>query len=340
MSNKPSLKIYHRTIELSSRKEWTTALYEIPSFPTHNWDYCHAMELNSGFRTRLHVFETCPKERCVIPLCERQKEQNKLDLVTPYGFGGFIGTQNLLTSPALKKAFFDYCLSQGYVTAYIQQHPLFPLSTTIWGQHLETNHELYQLDLTNELNELWKNMSKGHKYALKKTMHDADCHVELDQGILKANFKKLYLETLERTRASAVYSFPEKSLDILLNSPNSLLLGIRDKKAVQAISLFLYTSVSGEYFLNATTEIGRNYSRHLIWLAIKKFKEMNIRSLNLGGGIKKGDSLADFKRRFGGYTLLAQTLKIIFFQQTFQDLCERYCGNDFSSAVYFPPYWQ
>jgi hypothetical protein len=333
--------ISYKTITLDSPEEWTISLNEIPFSPAHKWDYCHAMRLSSNLDTYLLVFERkTRKERCVIPLSVRKKEHDKIDLVSPYGFGGFAGSPELLASAALKKAFFDYCLSHGVITAYIQQHPSSPLPTSIWGQHTETTHEIYQLDLTTEIDILWKNMSKGHKYALKKSKIGVDCHIEHNHSKLKERFKELYPQTLKRTKASAVYHFPEKTLDILLNSPNSLLLGIKDSKEIQAISLFLYTEKAGEYFLNATTEIGRNYSRHLVWLAMKKFIEMNIRTLNLGGGVTKNDSLADFKKRFGGHCFPGQTLKIIFSQQVFHELCSKYCKETPYPPTYFPPYWQ
>ena len=64
----------------------------------------------------------------------------------------------------------------------------------------------------------------------------------------------------------------------------------------------------------------------------------NVRSLNLGGGIKTGDCLDDFKRRFGGSSVTGQALKIVFSPECYRDLCMRYnvesCGTG-----YFPPYW-
>jgi hypothetical protein len=186
---------------------------------------------------------------------------------------------------------------------------------------------------------LWSAMSKTHRYEIKRFEREKAPRLTFDRALLALAVKSLYRETLTRVDAADVYNFPDDTLDILMDSSRALLIGVEDGEGIQAVSIFLYNEFIAEYFLNATTLQGRKYSRKILWQAIETLKNMEVASLNLGGGVKPGDSLDDFKRRFGGKALSGQALKIIFNQDAYNALSEKYCGPNHKVAVYFPPYW-
>ena len=327
----------HKRIGLESPEKWSDALKGISHSFYHEWVYCKAVSLSSGLETYLHVFEGA-EGKAVIVLSERQKLDGFVDLVSPYGFGGFSGDASLLESESLKTAFFDFGISMGYVTAYVMQHPLFRPASDVWDGAVCSQHVLYEIDLRNSAEGIWNRMCKTHRYEIRKLLGNKRIRFLTDRRILSPAFKRLYKETLGRVMASSVYYFCDLTLDSLINVENTILLGVEDDAGIQAVSLFLYTGDSAEYFLNATTVSGRKYSRLLLWKAMETLISFNVRSLNLGGGIKTGDCLDDFKRRFGGSSVTGQALKIVFSPECYRDLCMRYnvesCGTG-----YFPPYW-
>lgn len=329
----------HTKVELKSRSEWMNSLQGIRSSPFHSWSYCSAMSISSGLPISLHVFEENNK-KCVIPLCTREKKKGFFDLVSPYGFGGWAGHDGMLSSKYLKQVFWDFCVSNGYVTAYIMQHPLFPLNRRVWKDQIQENHNLHILDLALEQDRLWTRLRKGHRYDLKKVEREKSSQMVTDPDELIPALKRLYSKTLERVNASSVYNFSDDALKKIIDSQNSLLIGWKDKLGIQAVSLFLISNSGniGEYFLNASTITGRKYSKSLLWNAVGLLKKSGVRFFNLGGGVKPGDSLDEFKKGFGGNIMPTQTLKIIFSIEKYRELCNLYCHPK-GMTNYFPPYW-
>lgn len=328
----------HVRIELDSPSEWEMALQGVEHSFCHRWEYCNAMSISFGLNTCLHVFED-ESGKATVALSERQKETGIPDLVSPYGFGGFAGDLDFLRSKKFRDAFIDFGLSDGYATAYILQNPLLKLPKFYWKNYLDCSHLVYKIDLTMDIASLWSAMSKTHRYEIKRFERENATISIFDRSLLAPAVKSLYGETLRRVNASDVYYFSDDTLDILMDSSKALLIGVKDEKGIQAVSIFLHTQFAAEYFLNATTLQGRKYSRKILWRAIETLKDMEVASLNLGGGVKPGDSLDDFKRRFGGKALDGQALKIIFNQGVYNALSEKYCGGNNQAAGYFPPYW-
>jgi hypothetical protein len=315
-------------IKLDSSSEWERALQGIEHSFCHRWEYCNAMSISSGLNTCLHVFED-QTGKATVALSERQKEIGISDLVSPYGFGGFAGDLDFV----LSKKF------SGYATAYILQNPLLKLPKFYWEDYLDSSHLVYKIDLTMDIASLWSAMSKTHRYEIKRFEREKAPRIIFDRSLLAPAVKSLYRETLIRVDAADVYNFPDDTLDILMDSSRALLIGVEDGEGIQAVSIFLHNEFIAEYFLNATTFQGRKYSRKILWQAIETLKNLEVASLNLGGGVKPGDSLDDFKRRFGGKASDGQALKIIFNQDAYNTLSEKYCGANPKAAGYFPPYW-
>jgi hypothetical protein len=324
-------------IKLDSPSEWEKALQGIEHSFCHCWEYCNAMSISSGLNTCLHVFGD-QTGKATVALSERQKEIGISDLVSPYGFGGFAGDLDFVLSKKFS-AFIDFGMSHGYATAYILQNPLLKLPKFYWKDYLDCSHLVYEIDLTMDIASLWSAMSKTHRYEIKRFEREKASRIIFDRSVLALAVKSLYRETLRRVDAADVYNFPDDTLDILMDSSKAQLIGVEDTQGIQAVSIFLHTEFAAEYFLNATTLKGRKYSRKILWQAIETLKNMEVARLNLGGGVKPGDTLDDFKRRFGGKALDGQALKIIFNRDVYNTLSEKYFGGSYQAEGYFPPYW-
>jgi hypothetical protein len=60
--------------------------------------------------------------------------------------------------------------------------------------------------------------------------------------------------------------------------------------------------------------------------------------LNLGGGIRPGDGVAQFKQRFGPKTLPLRSIKQVYQPETFSRLCGEVKADPNGRHDYFPPY--
>ncbi len=105
---------------------------------------------------------------------------------------------------------------------------------------------------------------------------------------------------------------------------------------LQAVVLCLYSTDIADYFINASTKQGRNYTRILLWAAVRELKRRGVRYLNFGGGVRDGDALEAFKRRFGGISLNVPVLKQVYEREQFMALCRQAGATE--RRDHFPPY--
>jgi hypothetical protein len=59
---------------------------------------------------------------------------------------------------------------------------------------------------------------------------------------------------------------------------------------------------------------------------------------NLGGGMTPGDSLADFKARFGATPLPMRAVKAVYDPPAYEDLCRRHGADPGDRDGFFPAY--
>ena len=111
----------HKLISLDSSIEWKEALLGIEHAFAHTWENCYAMQLTTGFRTSLYCLEA-DNVRIVCPIAERIFEKH-VDIVTPYGFSGFAGTDDY---PEFREQWSSFVESRRVTSAgYIALNPAF-----------------------------------------------------------------------------------------------------------------------------------------------------------------------------------------------------------------------
>ncbi len=329
----------NRLIDISQRSEWVQALKAVPHAHAHTWEYCAAMAESSHLPTLLYVAQQ-PAGRLVCSLSVRSKEEGCRELVSPYGFGGMASDCRGEPLHDLAQAWKDFARQSGFVSAYVMQHPAFSLDTETWDADLHAHHLLFMVDLTDDIDGIWEKMRKGYRYDIRRCESDPGVRLVTDHEALASALVDLYPQTVQRVGASEVYRFSTSTLRRLAQAPGCLLLGIETASGIEAVAMFLHTPYTADYFLNATTPEGRQHTRLLVWSAIKALKQLRVPGLNLGGGVRDDDTLAQFKRRFGGRTVRGQALKQIFDRDKYSCLCRRYCAAGHDQTGFFPPYWR
>lgn len=328
----------HFLIPTDDENNWKRAVKGIRHPFTHQWEYGRAMERSSGLKTFLYVGKDGSRSAICL-LSVREKEGGVRELVSPYGFGGIVSDFTPEKLEALRSEWVGFCGNAGFVTAYIMQHPLFPLDTVSWQGLIEDYHVLYLLDLRHRVEDLWARMGNTHRYEIRRLEGNHAAKVVTDKTRLTTALKTLYPETMGRVRASSVYFSLESSLDQLTKTAGALLIGVETADGVQNVSLFLHTSCVAEYFLSASSAEGRKYSRQVLWSAVILLKDLGVEWMNMGGGVKPGDTLDQFKRRFGGVAVNGQVVKVVFNQERYNSLCNKYCVGYEGRTSFFPPYW-
>ena len=138
--------------------------------------------------------------------------------------------------------------------------------------------------------------------------------------------------------ASTAYQFVPETFIEMVKNDNVLLAGTFGENGVNAVIMFAYTPYIGEYILNVSLPDGQQNSVALLWYGICQLKRRNVRWLNLGGGIKPGDGVAQFKKRFGGEVFRLSSVKQIYDDDSYRSLCKSVNADPADITGYFPSY--
>lgn len=321
-----------RWIALSETRQWQQALAGLPHAAAHTHAYCLALSRSSRLETRLLASEDS-SGRVACPLSVRAIEPDLPELVSPYGFGGFVGTGDV---PALVRKCNAFCRGEGFVTGYIQQHPVVGPEFDSVDAHRHAS--VFALDLTAGTEQLLANMDQSHRYELRRALRDGPA-LETDPVELKAALRTIYPPMVDAKGAASVYRFCDKTLDAFAGCDGSFIVGAARSGKVVAVALFLATPWVAEYFIQAFLPEGRADTRRLIWAAVEHYKARGIPVLHLGGGIRARDSLESFKRRFGGRRVDSMVLKQIYDRERFEALSRRH-ATPATTEGFFPAYWK
>lgn len=323
------IEVKHELIPLTAPSRWHEVLRDIPHSFGHTWESCYAMSLTTGYPTFLYHFQD-KETRIACPIAEREYNGH-IDIVTPYGFSGFVGNTDYHNFQNEWKTFAQ---SKGYVCGYIGLNPLFENASYVDKHEVFENSDLYILNLELEMHQLVANLSINRKRQLKR-YEDQKQHIHHNERELNEFFLSNYTPFFNQKQHASVYDLTQETLLTLTESENVFLNGIYEGKELKAVSMYGFTPYCAEYLFTISFE--RDLTFPLIWNAIGYLKSIGVPRLNLGGGVKKGDSIAAFKERFGSIKLPLKCLKQVYNHAVYETLNEQ-ANADVSIDGYFPAY--
>jgi hypothetical protein len=320
-----------RLIPLEARADWEAALAGVPHGFAHTWESCNALAESSRYSTYLYTFEDTGI-RIVCPIAERPA-QGFVDLVTPYGFSGFVGTGDY---PGFADHWSRFAHSKGYVCAYLALNPVLT-NRTYFAGIAKRHRTVYVLDLSLGEAELFARLSKKRRWQLRKAARNPSAFVR-DRERLTRFFVRVYPDFMERRGAADVYRVSSKSLAALCESPQVVMVGAEQDQKVVAVSLFGWTKDCGDFLYNVSLPDAERYSAALIWEGVQDLIARDVPVLNLGGGVVEGDSLAQFKERFRGEPRSLENVQQIYRQDVYDELCRAAGVRAEDRTAYFPAY--
>ena len=282
---------------------------------------------------------------------EQFKDFKYYDLTTPYGYGGPLIITKTGNKEKINKSlrdFFEdyknYALKNNYVCEFIRFHPVFE-NQRFFNDIFDVEYlnDVVIVDLSKDLEEIWKDIKRGHKYNIKKSVKEG-CKIKIINKPSTGNiedFINLYYETMDKNKASKKYYFSIEFLNDHFNLLKSILIEVKYKNIVIGTSMFILGGKIIHYHLSgAAYGLKSLYPSDLIlWEAIKWAKENDFELLHLGGGRGKNDTLFEFKKGFSNNIIPFYSGKKIFDLKTYQALLTI---NPISATSnnYFPAYRQ
>jgi len=276
------------------------------------------------------------------------KDFKYYDLTTPYGYGGplIVTKAKDKINGSLKEFFAEYenfALKNDYISEFIRFHPLLG-NWEFFNKFFDVKYsnDVVIVDLSKELNEIWENIKKGHKYNIKKSMREG-CEVEITTDVSPKkieNFIEIYYLTMNKNKAPKKYYFSKEFISDHFNLLNVILIEVKYKNEVIGTSIFICGDKMIHYHLSgATYDFKGLYPSDItLWEAIKWAKKNGFKYLHLGGGLGRNDSLFEFKRSFSKIASPFYIGRKIFNMEIYQRLL--ILNPESSSSDYFPAYRQ
>jgi hypothetical protein len=328
-----------RLIPLADAAAWRGALSGVPHAFAHTRESCQAMRLTSGWETFLYAFES-DGVRIVCPLAERteRRDGEAVDVVTPFGFSGFVGDGD---HPGFAARWRAFAAARGYVCGYIGLNPLLQNPTHFDAGEAQAANEVFALDLTLTEEELFARLSENRKREVRRfarVVAGEGGGLVFDRARLLDFFLANYIEFFRERGASPAYLFSRATLEHLFGLEEVLAVGVERGGAVDAVSLFAHTPYAADFLFNVSRPEGQRWSAALLWHAVQWYRALGVPALCLGGGIRPGDGVARFKERFGARRLPLLGLKQVYRPEIYERLCRRAGVDSDPRTGYFPPY--
>jgi len=257
---------------------------------------------------------------------------NLYDITSVYGYPGIVTTVKSHDTNAhefrqnFQTEFLNTLNKLSVVSFFSRCNPLFPNTWLLNGlaEVLPLSNTI-AIDLNSSEEDQLKNMSKGHRYDIRKA-RKAGVVVKQDSGFQYLDdFIKIYNETMLRNQASKKYFFSKQyyiELIEKLNDNLELYFACIEGKPVSA-SIFLINNGIIQYHLSGTpTEFLNLNGAKLILDEVRQWgKKKNFSWLHLGGGVGSSeDSLFRFKAGFSKTRLPFEVTRLVVDKEAYMEL--------------------
>lgn len=274
-------------------------------------------------------------------------EKKYYDLISPYGYGGFLGHISNYSNMVMEYS--EFCRSHGYISEFFR-FELFSDYFNYYSGYVETRTHNVVRDLTMPLDEMWmdfkqsvrKNVKRANKNGLEIIIDENDEYLE--------DFLTIYYSTMERTEAKQDYFFSKKFFQTVNQMKNNhCYFHVKEPENGKIISteLVLYGSENSYSYLGGTI---REYfslrpNDFLKFEIIKWAKDKGLKTFVFGGGYGSDDGIFQYKSHFAPNGIVDFYIgKQVWNVKKYDELCRirgiESHSKSIEKAGFFPEYRQ
>jgi hypothetical protein len=265
----------------------------------------------------------------VCPLTERDFDGH-VDVVTPYGFGGLAASGD---RRGFRDDWNEFAGSRGWVCGYLALSPQFGDAGGFPAEEVHAHTSVYLMDLRGSEDDVRARLSQNRRRQLRD---GPGCDLVEDRDELTAFLLATYADFFARREAGAATNLSRETMAAIAALDDVAMVGARGD-SLESVALFGHTPHGADYLFNVSVPGGERHAVHLIWWAVQRLRAIGVEWLNLGGGVRPGDDLAEFKRRFGAAELPLVSLRQVYRPDVYEELC-RTAGVTSARDGWFPPY--
>ncbi|WLR50651.1 GNAT family N-acetyltransferase [Bacillus tianshenii] len=346
-------------ISINEAKKWDEIVKSFRNFDVYYLSgYTKAFHIHGDGEPLLFYYEDqCIRAINVVMKRDIERDENFLgeipqrsyfDLVTPYGYGGFLieGDTSASSLQSLKEAYHSYCRSNGIISEFVRFHPILKND-----QNAASLYDVLQVGKTISIDldcpeQIWNELTGKNRNVIRKAKK---LGVEIYWGRnpeLFDQFIDLYNATMDKDNADDYYYFGEEFYHSVLEDLkyHSYLFYAMFQGEIIAMSIILACNQQLHYHLSASDREYQSYAATnlLLYEAACWGAENGYTTFHLGGGLGgKEDSLYKFKKAFNKHS--ANTFSIgrkVFDEQKYTELMGiRSADDEFDlETTFFPQY--
>ncbi|WP_455438281.1 GNAT family N-acetyltransferase [Hungatella hathewayi] len=341
-----------RTINISSTEEWDGIVRSFKNYDVYSLSgYVKAFQIHGDGIPLLFYFESKDLRAFNVVMKRdvaddlffigKLKKNKWFDLITPYGYGGWLIEGNGDTSK-LDSVYSKICVEQNIVCEFVRYHP-------VWNNASRMD-QMYQviylgstiaMDLSDQKT-IWDNIISKNRNMIRKAIKKGVKVVQGREPDDFFNFQKMYNETMNKDTAEDYYYFNDEfynSIRIDLEQNAKVFTAIYEGKPIAA-AIMIYANGKLNYHLSGSDINYRTLAptNLLLYEAANWGSEQGFSTFHLGGGLgSREDSLYKFKRAFyKGETKRFAIGRKIFLHDAYEDL--NAYRTDVSESSFFPEY--
>ncbi|WP_144362893.1 GNAT family N-acetyltransferase [Mediterraneibacter gnavus] len=216
------------------------------------------------------------------------------DLITPYGYGGFLG--EISDYDSLNNAYSQYCMDNRYVCEFVR----FELFSDYYQQYegeIESRTHNVVRNLESSMDEIWMDFKQKVRKNVKRA-NTYGVEVIIDEpGTYMDDFLRIYYGTMERSDAENQFYFKKPFFEELMSMENAVMFHVRFEEKIISTELVIYGAENCYSYLGGT-DSEYFYTRandFLKFEIIKWAKEKGLKNFVLGGGYGSDDGIFQYK---------------------------------------------
>ena len=227
------------------------------------------------------------------------------DLITPYGYGGFIFEGNFTDSEEsiFKQEYFNFLKDNHIVSAFFRFHP--KLENANYMRNIVNVIDLGEtIDMDLSSSEvIWTNIISKNRNVIRKAQKFG-VEIKHGKGISYLNqFIDIYNATMDKDNANPYYYFNKEfyqSIDDDLNENYEVFYAEYEGNII-SMSIIIFANNKMHYHLSGSIQEYRNLasSNLLLYKAAEWGATQGFKTFHMGGGLGSGeDNLFKFKQAF------------------------------------------
>lgn len=347
----------YKVIPLEHKEEWDSIVKSFANYDVYYLNgYVQAFHLigdgepflfyyEEGSTRAMNVF--MKRDLASLPMLKNELEPGKyFDIVTPYGYGGFILEGNGFEH--LKYTYEQFCKEEHIVCEFVRFHPLFRNWAGL-ADFYDIRHtgDTVYIDLRSK-DYIWGNFTSKNRNMVRKAQK-ADLKVYWGRdGSIVSEFMEIYNKTMEKDQSADFYFFKKEFYESVLYDLkyNAMWFYAKTGCEITSIAIFLYGNKTMHYHLSASRKEYQHLAptNLLLYEAALWGNENGYETLHLGGGVgSQKDNLYKFKKAFNRLSDSEfYTGRKIFIPYKYEEFVQkRKEQNNFNgSSSFFPLYRQ